>query len=118
MEEWFPHVCRSSTPGTTSPLASLAAAHARMEPKGKHPSNETKQDVGRSKKRRRIDADADVGSLPHAKQPGRAYVWGDGTMGQLGLGDDEIEKFRPVPIDIGREKVSTHAGVDRSDIAP
>lgn len=99
------------------PLASSAAAHARMEPKGKHPSNETKQDVGRSSKRRRIDADAVVESLPHAKRPGRAYVWGDGTMGQLGLGDDEIEKFRPVPIDIGQEKVSTHVGVDRSDKA-
>ncbi|GMH41965.1 hypothetical protein BSKO_09884 [Bryopsis sp. KO-2023] len=43
----------------------------------------------------------DVDHHSHGKVPGQLYLWGEGGFGQLGLGEDVMEKTRPYPLIIG-----------------
>jgi len=92
----------------------LAAGRRRSGPKERPPLISMPGDDSRSKKRRKTDGEVLVETMPYAKRPGKAYVWGDGSMGQLGLGEDEVEKFRPAPIDIAQNKVREYNAIDRA----
>lgn len=96
----MPRVAKKTT--TEEPAASTSQAHAV-----RRKASDDNESAGASK-RQRIKFVVPLPEMP--KVTGNALVCGQGDMGQLGLGEDEMEKKRPAIVSSVKDVVFVVAG--------